>query len=243
MPAPAKTGRPRQHSYREIVNAVFYVLSNGIKWRAMPHDLPHWKTVYGYFRKWRKTGQWQKWHTTLRRRLRTKLGRKAEASAAILDSQSIRTAEGGEARGFDVYKHCLGRKRHLLVDSLGLLLAVLVTGANVQDRDGAKALLSDFYAAFLQSFRLKRIWADAGYQGEFISWTQVAFAWVLEIVRRDEQQKGFAVLPKRWLVERTFSWLIRNRRLARDFERLPETSEAFIYIAMIRLMTRRLAEF
>ncbi len=141
----------------------------------MPHDLPHWKTVYGYFSKWRKTGQWKLWHTTLHRKLRTKLGRKAEASAAVLDSQSTRTAEGGEARGLDVHKRCLGRKRHILVDTLGLLLAVLVTGANVQDRDGAKKLLSNFYASFLQSFRLKRIWADAGYQGEFISWTQVAF--------------------------------------------------------------------
>lgn len=118
----------------------------------------------------------------------------------------------------------------------------MVTGANRQDREGAKELLSNFYTS-LQSFRLKRIWADAGYQGELISWTQTEFAWVLEIVKRDKEQIGFAVLPKRWIVERTFSWFIRNRRLARDFERLPETAEAFIYIAMIRLMTRRLAEF
>lgn len=243
MPAAASKGRPRKHSYREIVNAIFYVLSNGIKWRAMPHDLPPWKTVYGYFRRWRITGQWQQWHSTLRNRLRLKLGRKAQASAAVLDSQSIKTAEGGEARGFDVHKHCSGRKRHILVDTLGLLLQVLVTGANVQDRDGAKDLLGSFYLAFLQSFRLKRIWADAGYRGEFVSWTQQAFAWVLEIVSRDQQQTGFSVLPKRWLVERTFAWFMRNRRLARDYERLPETSEAFIYIAMIRLMTRRLAKF
>jgi putative transposase len=243
MPAPAKTGRPRQHSYREIINGVFYVLSNGIKWRAMPHDLPHWKTVYGYFRKWRMTGQWQKWHTTLRSRLRIKLGRREEPSAAILDSQSIRTAEGGASRGYDAHKRCLGRKRHILVDTLGLPLAVLVTGANVQDRDAAKELLASFYGAFFQSFRLRRIWADAGYQGALISWTHAAFAWALDIVRRKEQQTGFEVLPKRWLVERTFAWFIRNRRLARDFERLPETSEAFIYIAMIRLMARRLAEF
>ena len=243
MPAAAKTGRPRQHSYREIINAVFYVLSNGIKWRALPHDLPHWKTVYGYFRKWRMTGQWQKWHTTLRSQLRIKLGRKAEASAAILDSQSIKTAEGGSSRGYDAHKRCLGRKRHILVDTLGLLLAVLVTGADVQDRDGARELLSSFYRGFFQSFRLKRIWADAGYGGALISWTHAAFAWALDIVRRRKQQAGFEVLPKRWVVERTFAWFIRNRRLARDYERLPQASETFIYIAMIRLMATRLAKF
>lgn len=243
MPAAARTGRPRTHSYREIINAIFYVLSNGIKWRAMPHDLPPWATVYGYFRRWRQQGYWQKWNTALRQRLRKKLGRKAEASAAIVDSQSIKTAEGGDSRGYDANKRCLGRKRHILVDTLGLLLAVLVTGANVQDRDGAQSLLSSFYKAFFQSFRLRRIWADAGYGGALISWTHAAFAWALDIVRRKEQQVGFEVLPKRWIVERTFSWFIRNRRLCRDYERLPQTSEAFIYITMIRLMSRRLAEF
>jgi putative transposase len=218
----------------------------------MPHDLPPWSTVYGYFRRWRKRGYWQSWNTALRQRLRKELGRKAEASAAILDSQSIKTAEGGNSRGFDAHKRCSGRKRHILVDTRGLLLAVLVTGANVQDREGAKQLLTSFYRVFFQSFRLKRIWADAGYQGALISWTQAAFAWKLDIVRRTKHQAGFELLPKRWLVERTFAWLVRNRRLSRDYERLPQTSEAFIYdvpqaqrqgIAMIRLMTRRLAEF
>ena len=199
--------------------------------------------MYGYFRKWRKTGQWQQWHTVLRERLRTKLGRKATASAAILDSQSIKTAEGGSSRGYDVHKSCSGRKRHILVDTLGLLLQVLVTGANVQDRDGARELLRDFYTSFLRSFRIKRIWADAGYQGGLVAWVDEAFDWTLEIVKRDQQQVGFIVLPKRWIVERTFSWFIRNRRLARDYERLPETAEAFIYVAMIRLMTKRLAKF
>jgi len=137
----------------------------------------------------------------------------------------------------------VGRKRHILVDTLGLLPAVLVTGANVQDRDGAKPLLTSFYEAFFQSFRLQRIWADAGYGGALISWTHAAFAWALDIVRRKEQQVGFEVLPKRWIVERTFSWFIRNRRLCPDYERLPQTSEAWIYSAMVRLMSRRLAKF
>jgi putative transposase len=243
MPATARTGRPRKHEYREIVNAIFYVLANGIKWRAMPHDMPPWQTVYHYFRRWRLSGYWKLWNRRLRERLRLCLGRKAQASAAILDSQSIKSAEGGQARGYDAHKRCSGRKRHILVDTLGLLLAALVTSANVQDRDAAKVLLAGFYRDFFQSFWLKRIWADAGYQGALILWVQVACDWLLDIVRRNPRTVGFEVLPKRWIVERTFAWFVRNRRLARDFERLPQTSEAFLYIAMIRLMSRRLAKF
>ncbi len=249
MPDRASTGRPRRHNHREIINAIFYVLSNGIKWRAMPHDLPPWSTVYGYFRRWRLLGYWQRWNAALRKRLTRRLGRKAEASAAILDSQSIKTAEGGDNRGYDANKRCSGRKRHILVDTLGLLLVVMVTAASVQDRDGAKQLLHLFYQDFFASFRLKRIWlvpprvADGGYRGSLILKVQTSFDWLLDIVKRNSQHSGFEVLPKRWIVERTFSWFIRNRRLCRDYERLPQTSETFIYITMIRLMSRRLAEF
>lgn len=208
----------------------------------MPHDLPRWKTVYHYFRLWQKEGRWQRWHQNLRNMLRRGYGRKALASAAVLDSQSSKTVEGGEARGFDAGKVCWGRKRHILVDTLGLLLGVAVTAANVQDRDGARIVLAHFYQSCLESFCLRKIWADGGYQGKLVDWVEDSFDWRLEVVKRNRQASGFEVLPKRWIVERNFAWLMRNRRLCRDYERSTQTSEAFIYIAMIRLMTKRLAK-
>jgi putative transposase len=242
LPVKAKTGRPREHDWRKILNGIFYLLQSGCSWRMLPSDLPPWKTVYHYFRLWRKDGTWERLNQLLREKVRLQFGKKRQPSATILDSQSAKTSEGGVACGFDAGKKVTGRKRHVLVDTLGLLLKVVVTAGHIQDRDGAKRLLEDIAEEATAIQRLTLIWADGSYRGELITWIEDLFGWHLEIVEKPKDQNGFQALPKRWIVERTFAWLVRQRRLARDYERLPQTSESFIYVAMVRLMIRRLAQ-
>jgi putative transposase len=242
LPAEAQTGRPREHGWRKILNGIFYILQSGCAWRMLPHDQPPWKTVYHYFRLWRKDGTWEHLNQILREKVRLKAGKKRQPSACILDSQSAKTSEGGLERGFDAGKNITGRKRHTLVDTLGWLMKIVVTAGNVQDRDGAKLLLEKLAKQEDTIKRLKLIWVDGSYRGALVAWVEEHFGWRLEVVEKPKEQIGFKVLPRRWVVERTFAWLVRQRRLARDYERLPETSESFIYAAMIRLMVRRLAK-
>jgi putative transposase len=242
LPAKAKTGRPQKHGWRQILNGIFYLLQSGCSWRMLPRELPPWKTVYHYFRLWQRDGTWERLNRLLRERVRLLFGKKRQPSASILDSQSSKTSEGGRDCGFDAGKKVTGRKRHTLVDTLGLILKVVVTAGHVQDRDGAKTLLENIGTQAHLTKRLKLIWADGSYRGEFVAWVEDLFGWSVEIVEKPKDQRGFQALPKRWIVERTFAWLVRQRRLARDYERLPQTSESLIYIAMVRLMIRRLAK-
>ena len=239
LPEPYERGRKRRVNLREIVNAIYYVLRTGCQWDYLPHDFPPPDTVYGYFRRWTRDGTWERLNDGLRRQTREAVGKKSEPTAAILDSQAVKTTEAGGPRGFDGGKRVKGRKRHLLVDTLGLVIAVVVHSAGVQDRDGARLVLAKLREHFCW---LKKVWADAAYAGpKLAAWVKGLFAWVLEIVTRADEAVGFQVQPKRWLVERTFGWLNRSRRLSKDYERLPETEEAWIYAAMTRLMLRRLA--
>ena len=238
VPPPSNQGRPLEYTLREIINAILYILRAGCAWRMMPHDFPPWPTVYYHFNKWRRDEVWEPINTLLREQLRQSEGREKTPSAAIIDSQSVKGSAVKGKRGYDAGKQVNGRKRHLIVDTIGLLLCVVVTAANLQDRDGAKLVFEAIRARFP---RLKLIWADGGYRGQLIDWVKAKFHWILEIVKRTDDVKGFQVLPRRWVVERTFSWLGTYRRLSKDYECLTQTSETFIYIAMSHLMVRRLA--
>ncbi|MEU1941052.1 IS5 family transposase [Streptomyces sp. NPDC020125] len=237
-----KGGGVRRYGDRLVLDSIFYVLRSGCQWRMLPRDLMPWDAAHRWFTKWRRDGTWDRVHDELRRQVRIGAGRDPEPSAAVLDAQSIKTSEGGEARGFDAGKRMTGRKRHMIVDTMGLLLVVAITSASVQDRAGGRAVLARLAAAFRT---VSLVWADGGYANSvdstLLSWARDALGIVVEIVKRTDDVKGFKVLPRRWVVERSFGRLVRNRRLARDYERLTATSEAMIKIAMIRLMLVRLA--
>jgi putative transposase len=237
FPAPKQTGRPREVDFCRVVNGILFLLVSGCQWRMIPTSYGKWQTVYYYFAKWKKDGTWFRLHETLRVEERIRQGKKKHPTAGAADSQSVKTTAVPSARGFDAGKKINGRKRHILVDTLGLMIAVVVTTACVQDRDGLKKLLRTFG---VHRKKLKKIWVDGGYRGEIIEWVKSRFRYALEVVLRSDDVKGFVVLPKRWIVERTFAWINNHRRLSKDYERYRKTSETMIQIAMIRLMLRRL---
>jgi transposase len=234
------TGRPMVHDLRAMVDAIGYVVRNGIEWRALPIDFPPWEAVYAFFQRWSQRGLPQQLVDRLRGRLRTALGRDEQPSAAIVDSESVKGADtvGAGTRGFDSGKKINGRKRHIAVDVEGFLLAVVVTAAGVGDRMGAKLLV---IVLLNTCTRLKLIWADSGYDGSPLAqWVRAVANITVEVIKRTELHV-FKVLPRRWVVERTFGWLMRYRRLCRDYERRPEHHEAMVYWATVMVMTRRLA--
>jgi transposase len=244
LPPPGNTagngGRPEKHSRRLVLDAIFYVVRGGIAWRQMPSDFPPATTVYDIFRRWTKNESWQRIHDALRDLVRVRAGRNPLPTAAIIDSQTVRGADTvpTASAGYDAGKKTKGRKRHIATDTLGLLLAVVVTAAHIQDRDGAHRLLAALRARFST---VSHIWVDGGYAGRLVTWAHKVLSLTLEVVKRTDKTSGFLVLPRRWVVERTFGWITKHRRCVRDYETLPEHHEAMIYIAMIMTMTRRLA--
>lgn len=240
LPAPRR-GRPRIHRLRLVLDTIWYVLRTGCAWRLVPNDLAPWHAAYRCFRSWTAHGVWADIHDALREQVRAQAGRNPAPTAAVLDSQTARSAEGGEQIGWDQAKKTRGRKRHLLVDTAGLLLVCYVHSAAVNDRTGAKLVLGWLDEQYPG---IELVWLDGGYANEvddhLIGWADREIGVRLEVVKRSDDVKGFRVLPRRWVVERTFAWLGRCRRLARDFERRAIHAEAWVHLAMIGLMLRRL---
>jgi transposase len=243
LPVPASStpsgGRPEKHPRREIVDAIRYLVDNGCKWRALPADFPPFQTVYGFYRRWAAAGVITAIRDRLRQAVRERLGRCPNPVTIIIDSQSVKAAEtvSADTRGYDAGKKINGRKRHVVVDTKGMIVAVMVTPANVTDRDAAREVL---LRLCLEHPEITQVWADQGYSGELVTWAKDTLGLMLRISKRPPGQIGFKVLPRRWIVERSLSWITQARRLVRDYERLPRHSEALVSWTAITLMTRRL---